>query len=60
MTEGQAVVLEAIKAGNRTPNEIAAATGKTRQTVRSLLLALNAKGLVKRKLNVEPAEWRPA
>jgi DNA-binding IclR family transcriptional regulator len=54
----QAAVLRAIEDGHTTLPEIVAATGRHRESVRSSLLALNGKGLVKRKLNTNPSEWR--
>lgn len=56
----QAAVLRAIEDGHTTLPEIAAATDRDRNSIRSSLLALNGKGLVRRKLNTNPSEWRVA
>lgn len=58
LTAGQADVLGAVKAGHATAVAIAEAVDREPKSVRSMLLALNGKGLVRR--NLQTSEWRIA
>lgn len=53
----QRAVLEALEAGPLTAREVGERVGRTDHAVRSTLLILNGKGLVRRDQNASPVVW---